>query len=120
MKIKPLGDAVLLEAKVIQPGGGLTLPDDMEGAEEFTLWMVADVGPGATLEDGKIAPMPVKIGDEVIVHGSRIQLHPDKYDGRKLVLVGASSIWAIVERKNGELPTLGGKKLITPGPRIVQ
>ena len=65
MKIKPLGNRVLLEAvKEEKKKGGIILQDTLEkGRPE--MGVVLAVGPGKTEDNGKKIPMNVKKGDKV-------------------------------------------------------
>ena len=70
MNIKPLGDRVLIEPlseedKSKQTKGGIFIPDtaDKEKPQEGK---VLAVGEGKMLENGKIIPVAVKVGDRVL------------------------------------------------------
>jgi chaperonin GroES len=66
MNIKPLGDRVvirLLESQEVTKGG-IVLPDTAK--EKPQEGEVLAVGPGRLLDNGNIAPMPVKVGDIVL------------------------------------------------------
>ena len=66
MKIKPLGDRVLLkplEAKE-KTKGGIVLPDTAK--EKPQEGKVIAVGRGKLSDDGKIQPLEVKDGDKVL------------------------------------------------------
>ena len=67
MKFRPLHDRVLI--KVLdseeKTAGGIIIPDTAK--EKPQEGVVMAVGPGAKNEDGKIAPMDVKIGDIVLL-----------------------------------------------------
>lgn len=65
MKIKPLGNRVLIQRSKPQPTkGGILLPDSaQEKPKEGT---IVAVGPGKTTDDGKKEPMSVKVGDRVL------------------------------------------------------
>lgn len=66
MKIKPLGDRVLVkrmeEDEVVK--GGIIIPDTAK--EKPQRGEVIAVGPGARDESGKFIPMNVKKGDKVL------------------------------------------------------
>jgi chaperonin GroES len=66
MKIKPLGDRVLVkrmeEDEVVK--GGIIIPDTAK--EKPQRGEVIAVGPGARDENGKFIPMNVKKGDNVL------------------------------------------------------
>ena len=67
MKIKPLSDHVLIEAvsQTEKTKAGIFLPQtaDKEKPEQGK---VIAVGPGRTLDSGKIVPLEVKEGDTVL------------------------------------------------------
>jgi len=79
MKVKPLGDRVLvkpLEAEE-RTKGGIVLPDTAK--EKPQEGKVVAVGKGKVLEDGKIQPLEVKAGDKVLY---------GKYSGREIKVDG--------------------------------
>lgn len=96
IQFKPLGNRVLarrLEEKETTKGG-IILPDSAKKKQEIT--EVVAVGPGKKTQDGKLLPMPVRVGDVVLV---------DKYAGQEvtlndeeLVVVRSDDIVAIIER----------------------
>ena len=66
MNIKPLGDRVvirLLESEEVTKSG-IVLPDSAK--EKPQEGEVLAVGPGRLLDNGNLAPMPVKVGDIVL------------------------------------------------------
>ena len=79
MKIKPLGDKLLVEVLEAEEKskGGIILPDTAK--EEKTEGKVIAVGTGKVLESGKVQPLEVKQGDRVIF---------GKYSGDELVIEG--------------------------------
>lgn len=95
MNIKPLGDRVLVkplpEKEVTK--GGIVLPDTAkEKPQEGT---VVAVGPGKTLESGKVGPLSVKVGDKVLYgkySGTEITV-----DGEEYLIIREEDILAIVE-----------------------
>ena len=64
--IKPLGNRVLLEPieEEERTSGGILLPDTARKKPQEG--KVVAVGPGKTLDDGKLVPMSVKVGDIVV------------------------------------------------------
>jgi chaperonin GroES len=93
--LKPLGNRVLaqrLEAQETMKGG-IILPDSAKKKQETA--KVVAVGPGTTLDDGKILPVAVKVGDVILM---------DKYSGQEVTLndeefmiLKADDIIAIIE-----------------------
>jgi chaperonin GroES len=82
MKIKPLGDRVLVkrmeEDEVVK--GGIIIPDTAK--EKPQRGEVIAVGPGARDENGKFIPMNVKKGDKVLFGkyaGSEVKMGDEDY-----------------------------------------
>lgn len=93
--LKPLSNRVLVQR--LEPEekvkGGIILPDSAKKKQESA--RVIAVGPGKRLDDGKMVPMPVNIGDVVLM---------DKYSGQEVtiddteyMIVKADDIIAIIE-----------------------
>ena len=96
MKVKPLGDKVLvevLEADEITKGG-IVLPDTAK--EKPQQGKVVSVGKGKISEDGKVVALEVKEGD-VVLYGkySGTEL---KIDERNLLMLKEEDILGIVSR----------------------
>jgi len=95
MKIRPLGDKVLvqrLEAESVTTGG-IVLPDSAK--EKPQKGKVISVGDGKTLDDGTRGKMSVKKGDQVLFTsyaGTDI-----KIDGKEYLIMDESGIMAIIE-----------------------
>lgn len=66
MKIKPLGDRVLVEILEAEEKtkGGIILPDTAK--QEKSEGRVIAVGTGKLLDSGKVQPLEVKKGDKVL------------------------------------------------------
>jgi chaperonin GroES len=67
MKIRPLHDRVIvkrLEPKEETSAGGIIIPDTAK--EKPQEGEVIAVGPGKSLEDGKVQAMNVKAGDKIL------------------------------------------------------
>jgi chaperonin GroES len=65
MKIKPLGDRILVKrAKAIQTKGGILLPDSAQ--EKPKQGDVLAVGPGSFTKEGEFKKLELKIGDKVL------------------------------------------------------
>ena len=97
MKIKPLGDKVLVEVLEAEEKtkGGIILPDTAK--EEKTEGKIIAVGAGKVLESGKIQSPEVKKGDRVIVGkyaGDEILI-----DGKKHKVLKESEILAVFEKE---------------------
>ena len=94
MKIKPLGDRVViknLEAEETTKGG-ILLPN--QAKEKPVMAEVLAVGPGGNV-DGKEITMHVKVGEKVIY--SKYAGTEVKLDGEDYILVRQSDILAVVE-----------------------
>ena len=94
MKIKPLGDRVViknLEAEETTRGG-IILTNAAK--EKPVMAEVLAVGPGGNV-DGKEITMNVKVGEKVIY--SKYAGTEVKVDGEELIIVRQSDILAIVE-----------------------
>lgn len=95
MKVRPLGDKVLvqlLEAEAVTTGG-IILPDTAK--EEKAEGKVVSLGPGKTLESGKVQPAQVKKGDRVLFGkyaGDQLE-----FGGKKHRILKESEILAVVE-----------------------
>ncbi len=82
MKIKPLGDRLLV--KQLEPEekskGGIILPDTAK--EKPKEGKVEAVGQGKMLEDGKIQPLSVKAGDHILFSsyaGTEVKVDEEEY-----------------------------------------
>jgi chaperonin GroES len=95
MKLKPLGDRLVVEPKEREAmtASGLVLPETAK--EKPQEGEVIAVGPGRRDEDGKRIDMDVKVGDIVLYAkygGTEI-----KVDDKKLLILKESDVLAIVE-----------------------
>ena len=79
MKIRPLGDRILLKRieEEDKSKGGIIIPDTAK--EKPQEGRVIAVGKGRMLDDGKLVPPEVKKGDRVLF---------GKYSGTEVKLVG--------------------------------
>lgn len=82
MKIRPLGDRVLVEpvAETEVKKGGIIIPDTAK--EKPQEGKVIEVGTGKRDEDGKIIPFNVKKGDRVLMPkygGTEVKLDEKEY-----------------------------------------
>src|SRR5271169_2615892 len=94
LSIKPLGSRVVAQRLEQEETlkGGIILPDSAKKKQETA--KVVAVGPGQVTKDGKTLPMPVQVGDIILM---------DKYgsqevtiDDEDFVIVKADDIIAIV------------------------
>jgi len=94
MKIKPLGDRVVLKSLENEEttASGIVLPGSAK--EKPQLAQVTAVGPGGVVEGNEVT-MQVKIGDKVIY--SKYAGTEVKIDGEELIIVRQSDILAVAE-----------------------
>ena len=83
MKLKPLNDRVLVKRLESEEktAGGLFIPDTAK--EKPSKGVIVAAGPGKTADDGKVIPMAVKAGDEVLF---------SKYAGTEIKLDGVDHL----------------------------
>lgn len=94
MKIKPLGDRVIVKPieQESKTKSGIIIPDTAK--EKSHRGKVIAVGSGK-FDDGKIIPMTVKVGDEILYKeyaGDEFKL-----DGEEVIILKEEDIIAIVE-----------------------
>ncbi len=95
MNLKPLHDRVLvkpLEAEE-QTAGGIIIPDTAK--EKPMEGRVVAAGPGVRGEDGKLRPLDVKKGDQILYgkwSGTEVKLNGDD-----LLIMKESDIMGIIE-----------------------
>ncbi|MFO7294973.1 MAG: co-chaperone GroES [Caldicoprobacter sp.] len=94
MKLRPLGDRVVIKALESEETtkGGIVLPSSAK--EKPQMAEVIAVGPGGMV-DGKEIKMEVKVGDKVIYSkyaGTEVKLDDEEY-----IIVRQSDILAVVE-----------------------
>ncbi len=96
MKIKPLGDRVMIKTveEEERTEGGIIIPDTASKEKPQQGEIVA-VGAGKTNDDGKTQPMSVTVGDKVLYSkygGSEITLEGEDY-----LIMRESDILAILK-----------------------
>lgn len=94
MKFRPLHDRVLVRRleQEEKTAGGIIIPDTAK--EKPMEGEVISVGTGARLEDGKIIPLDVKVGDRILFgkwSGTEV-----KFDGQEYLVMKESDIMGIV------------------------
>lgn len=82
MKFRPLHDRVLVRRleQEEKTAGGIIIPDTAK--EKPMEGEIIAVGTGTRLEDGKILPLDVKIGDRILFgkwSGTEVKLGSDEY-----------------------------------------
>ena len=80
--LKPLGDRIVVEAVPSEEktAGGIYLPDTAQ--EKPMIGKVSAVGTGKVLDNGKVIPLEVKVGDKVLYgkySGTEVKIEGEKY-----------------------------------------
>ena len=97
MKFVPLGDRVLVRRTDEEETseGGIVLPGS--AAEKPSQGEVLAVGPGKTLDNGKVQAVAVKAGD-MVVFGQFSGSNTVKVDGEELVVLNENDILGILKK----------------------
>lgn len=108
MKLQPLQDRIIVEAAAQEEksAGGILLPDTAK--EKPLRGTVIAVGPGKTLDNGKITPMDVKVGDTVLYgkySGTEVTVSGEDY-----IILRLDDVLAIVEGAKAEKKEKVGAK----------
>src|SRR3954452_13132583 len=103
--LKPLSDRIIVKAIVAEEKtpGGIVLPDTAK--EKPQEGEVLAVGPGKLLDNGKVAPMDIVVGDRVVYSkygGTEVKLN-----GEELVVLRQDDVLGVVE--NGTASKAAGK-----------
>ena len=82
MKIRPLHDRVIVkrEDEERKSPGGIVIPDT--AAEKPIRGKIVAVGKGKILEDGKVRPLDLKVGDKILFgkySGSEIKMNGEEH-----------------------------------------
>jgi len=96
MKVKPLGNRVLIKVKESEEKtkGGIYIPQTAQ--EKTQVGIVEAVGPGKKSDKGEFIPVEVKPGDEIIYDkyaGTQI-----KIDGEDFLIISSDDILAITTK----------------------
>jgi chaperonin GroES len=96
MKLKPLGDRVILEplSEEKKSKGGIILPETVD-KERPEKGKVIAIGPGKIDESGKRIPMNVKKGDIVLF--TKYGPNEVKIDGKEYLIAKEEDILAILQ-----------------------
>ncbi len=94
MKIRPLHDRVVVKRleEERKSAGGIVIPDN--AAEKPDQGEVVAVGNGKILEDGKVRPLDVKVGDRILFgkySGTTV-----KVEGDELLVMREDDIMGVV------------------------
>jgi len=96
MKIRPLGDRVLVKRieEEEKTKGGIIIPDTAK--EKPQEGRVIAVGNGKVLETGKLVPLEVTTGDRILF--SKYSGSDIKLDSEEHLIVRESDILGVIER----------------------
>ena len=97
MKIRPLQDRIIVKRleEERKTASGIVIPDT--AAEKPDQGEVIAVGKGKILEDGKVRPLDVKVGDKILFgkySGTEV-----KVDGEELLVMREEDVMAVIEGK---------------------
>jgi chaperonin GroES len=94
-KIQPLGDRVVVEREEAEQktSGGILLPDSAQ--DKPSRGTIISVGTGRVLDDGKRAPLQVKVGDKVLF--TSYAPETIKINDEELLLMREEDILAVIE-----------------------
>ncbi len=95
MKIRPLHDRVIVKRieDERKTAGGIVIPDT--AAEKPDQGEVVAIGTGKILEDGKVRPLAVKVGERVLFgkySGQTVKVHGDE-----LLVMREEDIMGVIE-----------------------
>ena len=96
MKIRPLHDRVIVRRleEERKTAGGIVIPDTVK--EKPIQGEVVAAGSGKILEDGKVRPLDVKVGDKILFgkySGTEV-----KIDNEELLVMREEDIMGVVEK----------------------
>ena len=96
-KIRPLHDRVIVkrEEEERKTPGGIVIPDS--AGEKPSKGRILSVGNGKILEDGKVRPLDVKVGDKVLFgkySGTEV-----KVDGDDVLVMREEDLLAVIDGK---------------------
>jgi chaperonin GroES len=96
MKIRPLHDRVVVKRleEERKSAGGIVIPDN--AAEKPDQGEVMAVGNGKILEDGKVRPLDVKVGDRILFgkySGTTV-----KVEGDELLVMREDDIMGVIAK----------------------
>jgi chaperonin GroES len=96
MALKPLGDRIVVKALAAEEktAGGILLPDSAQ--EKPQQGEVIAVGPGKQLDNGRITPMDVEVGNVIYYAkygGTEVKLGADEF-----VILRQDDVLAVLEK----------------------
>jgi chaperonin GroES len=97
MKLRPLHDRIIVKRldQETKTASGIVLPE--AAAEKPDQGKVLAVGNGKILEDGKVRPLDIKVGDLVLF--GKYSGQTVKVEGEELLVMREEDVMAIVEQK---------------------
>lgn len=96
MKLRPLHDRVIVKRKdkETKSAGGIVLTGT--AAEKSTQGVILAIGKGRILENGKIRPLDVKVGD-LIIFNEGYGIKTEHINNEEVLIISESDILAIIE-----------------------
>src|SRR5450830_1722314 len=96
MSLRPLHDRVIVKRldQETKTASGIVLPD--AATEKPDQGEVLAVGNGKILDDGKVRPLAVKVGDRVLF--GKYSGQAVKIDGQELLVMREEDLFAVVEK----------------------
>lgn len=96
--LRPLSDRVVVRRlePVLLSAGGIIIPD--AASEKPNQGEVRAVGPGARLNNGKLAPMAVKVGDLVLF--GKYSNNEIKINDEEVLVLKESDILAVISKSD--------------------
>ena len=96
MALKPLADRIIIKAveAETQTAGGILLPDSAK--EKPQQGEVVAVGPGKLLDNGKLSPMDVQVGDRLYYArygGTEVKIGLEEF-----IILRQDDVLAVVEK----------------------
>ena len=94
MKIRPLHDRVIVKRveEERRTPGGIVIPEN--AAEKPDQGEVLAIGTGKVMEDGKVRPLAVKVGDRVLF--GKYSGNTVKMDGEELLVMREEDIMGVI------------------------
>lgn len=95
MKLRPLGDRVIVQRleNERQTASGIVIPES--AAEKPDQGTVVAVGPGKRSDDGTVLPLDLKVGDKVLF--GKYAGQSVKVDGDEVLVIREEEILAVFE-----------------------
>jgi chaperonin GroES len=96
MNLRPLHDRIIVKRldQETKTASGIVIPD--AAAEKPDQGEVLAVGTGRIQEDGKVRPLAVKVGDQVLF--GKYSGQSIKVDGQELLVMREDDVMAIVQK----------------------